>query len=75
MVDADNQSHTTNSRHTRSVAPPSIRSSAWFIGATPCSILIARALASPEDAAALGMVRAEVEQLCRTFPLYPERQV
>ncbi len=37
--------------------------------------LIARALASPEDAAALGMVRAEVEQLCRTFPLYPERQV
>ena len=36
---------------------------------------ITRALASPEDDAALGMVRAEVEQLCRTFPLYPERQL
>ena len=36
--------------------------------------LIARALATPEDDAALGMVRVEVEQLCRTFPLYPERQ-
>jgi glycine hydroxymethyltransferase len=36
---------------------------------------ITRALASPEDDAALGMVRAEVEKLCRTFPLYPERQV
>jgi glycine hydroxymethyltransferase len=33
---------------------------------------IARALASPEDAAALAMVRSEVESLCRKFPLYPE---
>ena len=35
---------------------------------------IARALAAPDDARALGMVKAEVEQLCRKFPLYPERQ-
>jgi glycine hydroxymethyltransferase len=34
--------------------------------------LIARALASPEDDGALAMVRAEVETLCREFPLYPE---
>ena len=34
--------------------------------------LIARALASPEDDAALATVRAEVEALCRKFPLYPE---
>jgi glycine hydroxymethyltransferase len=33
---------------------------------------IARALASPEDDAALAMVRTEVEALCRRFPLYPE---
>ena len=33
---------------------------------------IARVLASPEDAAALRRVRAEVEALCRKFPLYPE---
>jgi glycine hydroxymethyltransferase len=33
---------------------------------------IARALASPEDDAALSMVRSEVESLCRRFPLYPE---
>jgi glycine hydroxymethyltransferase len=33
---------------------------------------IARALASPEDDAALNMVRTEVETLCRKFPLYPE---
>jgi len=33
---------------------------------------IARALASPEDAAALGRVEVEVEALCRKFPLYPE---
>jgi glycine hydroxymethyltransferase len=36
------------------------------------SELIARALKAPEDEAALGMVRAEVETLCRKFPLYPE---
>jgi glycine hydroxymethyltransferase len=34
--------------------------------------LIARALKTPEDDGALGMVRAEVEHLCRKFPLYPE---
>ncbi|HYM25506.1 MAG TPA: serine hydroxymethyltransferase [Vicinamibacterales bacterium] len=34
--------------------------------------LIARALKTPDDDRALGMVRAEVESLCRRFPLYPE---
>ena len=34
---------------------------------------VGRALASPEDDRALAMVKAEVEQLCRKFPLYPER--
>jgi glycine/serine hydroxymethyltransferase len=34
--------------------------------------LITRALKTPEDDGALGMVRAEVEALCRKFPLYPE---
>jgi glycine hydroxymethyltransferase len=34
--------------------------------------LMARALASPDDDAALGRVRSEVEALCRKFPLYPE---
>jgi glycine hydroxymethyltransferase len=34
--------------------------------------LIARALATPDDEGALGMIRAEVEVLCRKFPLYPE---
>ena len=34
--------------------------------------LIARALASPDDDAALASVRMEVEALCRKFPLYPE---
>jgi glycine hydroxymethyltransferase len=33
---------------------------------------IARVLASPDDEAALGRVKAEVEGLCRKFPLYPE---
>jgi len=33
---------------------------------------IARALASPDDDAALGRVKGEVEALCRKFPLYPE---
>jgi glycine hydroxymethyltransferase len=36
--------------------------------------LIARVLASPEDEPTLGMVKSEVERLCRKFPLYPERQ-
>jgi len=34
--------------------------------------LIARALKTPDDDAALAMVREEVEALCRTFPLYPD---
>ena len=34
--------------------------------------LIARALRTPDDDGALGMIRAEVETLCRKFPLYPE---
>ena len=32
---------------------------------------IARALKTPDDDGALAMVRTEVEQLCRKFPLYP----
>ena len=36
--------------------------------------LIARALAAPTDARVLGGVKVEVEQLCRKFPLYPERR-
>jgi glycine hydroxymethyltransferase len=36
--------------------------------------LIARALKTPDDDAALAAVRAEVERLCQKFPLYPERQ-
>ena len=35
---------------------------------------ITRALASPENTAALTMIKQEVEQLCRKFPLYPERR-
>jgi glycine hydroxymethyltransferase len=34
--------------------------------------LIARALKGPDDEGALGMVRVEVERLCRKFPLYPD---
>jgi glycine hydroxymethyltransferase len=34
--------------------------------------LITRALKATDDDRALGMVRAEVEALCRKFPLYPE---
>jgi glycine hydroxymethyltransferase len=37
--------------------------------------LIARVLASPEDERALAMVRAEVEALCRTFPLYADKLI
>jgi glycine hydroxymethyltransferase len=33
---------------------------------------IARALKAPDDDRALGTIRAEVEALCRKFPLYPE---
>jgi glycine hydroxymethyltransferase len=36
--------------------------------------LIARALKTPEDDAALAMIKTEVERLCRKFPLYPEPQ-
>ena len=32
--------------------------------------LITRALQTPDDDAALGMVKVEVEKLCRMFPLY-----
>ena len=34
--------------------------------------LFSRALKTPDDDRALSMVRAEVETLCRKFPLYPE---
>ncbi|MGH9148247.1 MAG: serine hydroxymethyltransferase [Vicinamibacterales bacterium] len=34
--------------------------------------LIGRVLQSPADERALTMVKAEVEELCRKFPLYPE---
>jgi glycine hydroxymethyltransferase len=37
--------------------------------------LIARALKTPDDDASLAMVRAEVEKLCRTFPLYPDARL
>jgi glycine hydroxymethyltransferase len=33
---------------------------------------ITRALATPDDDAALAMVEREVETLCRKFPLYPD---
>ena len=36
--------------------------------------LIARVLASPEDDAAIGIVKQEVERLCRRFPLYPDQR-
>jgi glycine hydroxymethyltransferase len=36
--------------------------------------LIARSLKTPDDAGALEMIRAEVERLCRKFPLYPDAQ-
>ena len=36
--------------------------------------LIARALKTPDDEAALGMIKTEVERLCRKFPLYPDSQ-
>jgi glycine hydroxymethyltransferase len=34
--------------------------------------LISRALRTPDDDRSLALVRAEVESLCRKFPLYPE---
>ena len=34
--------------------------------------LIVRALKTPDDDAALGMIKTEVERLCRKFPLYPD---
>jgi glycine hydroxymethyltransferase len=33
---------------------------------------IARVLSAPTDERVIGMVKAEVEKLCRNFPLYPE---
>jgi glycine hydroxymethyltransferase len=36
--------------------------------------LIVRVLKTPDDDLALGMIRTEVERLCRKFPLYPESQ-
>ena len=36
--------------------------------------LITRVLAAPEDDRVIGMVKDEVERLCRKFPLYPELQ-
>ena len=36
--------------------------------------LIARVLAAPDDERTLGMVKSEVERLCRKFPLYADRQ-
>jgi glycine hydroxymethyltransferase len=35
--------------------------------------LISRALSAPGDDRALGMIKTEVERLCRKFPLYPDR--
>ncbi len=35
---------------------------------------ITRAMAAPDDTGALAMIKSEVEQLCRKFPLYPERR-
>jgi glycine hydroxymethyltransferase len=37
--------------------------------------LIARVLAAPDDARGHAAVKAEVEALCRMFPLYPDRQI
>jgi glycine hydroxymethyltransferase len=34
--------------------------------------LIARALTTPNDDSALRAIEAEVEAMCRRFPLYPE---
>ena len=35
---------------------------------------IARVLAAPDDDRAIGMVKIEVERLCRRFPLYADKQ-
>jgi glycine hydroxymethyltransferase len=35
---------------------------------------ITRVLASPDDVSTLAMIKREVEELCRKFPLYPERR-
>jgi glycine hydroxymethyltransferase len=34
---------------------------------------MARVLASPEDETVLSAVKTEVKQLCKKFPLYPDR--
>jgi glycine hydroxymethyltransferase len=50
---------------TRGMGEPEMDLIAGFIG---------RVLASPEDDRAIGMVRTEVEGLCRRFPLYGSRR-
>jgi glycine/serine hydroxymethyltransferase len=35
---------------------------------------IARVLAAPDDDRVIGMVKSEVERLCRRFPLYADKQ-
>jgi glycine hydroxymethyltransferase len=39
------------------------------------ALFIARVLAAPDDARVHAAVKTEVEALCRTFPLYPDRQI
>jgi len=36
---------------------------------------ISRALAAPDDGRVHAAVKAEVEALCRNFPLYPDRRI
>jgi glycine hydroxymethyltransferase len=36
--------------------------------------MIGRVLTAPDDERVAGMVKDEVERLCRKFPLYPDRQ-
>jgi glycine hydroxymethyltransferase len=39
------------------------------------ALFIARVLAAPDDARVHAAVKAEVEVMCRTFPLYPDRKI
>ncbi|MEZ5286943.1 MAG: serine hydroxymethyltransferase [Vicinamibacterales bacterium] len=50
---------------TRGMAEPEMDRIAGFI---------ARVLSAPDDAGAIGEVKAEVEALCRSFPLYRDRR-
>jgi len=48
----------------------------WALAAAACFLiaaLIARVLAAPDDATVAAAVKADVEQLCQTFPLYQGR--